>query len=172
MDIMGLLVPILSGSPEIKGKLESVFGQPVDHISKCVSQFMDGIKNGPGLVDKQLQKQQRFMHIYQSGLRMGFQDYQAQIAAADCAGYPVIDVANSFAQRRGWNCTIQEIQQLHDKIMPRFMQMGRKTGLFQTEKKTQTAPKGIPSVQVTGSAKQPPWRTAEQPKGAPVPPVK
>ena len=75
MDIMGLLVPILSGSPEVKNKLESVFGQPVDHISKCVSQFMDGIKSGPGLVDKEVQKQQRFMHIYQSGLRMGFQDW-------------------------------------------------------------------------------------------------
>ena len=51
MEFMGLLVPVLSGSTEIKGKLESVFGQPVDNISKCVSQFMDGIKNGPGLVE-------------------------------------------------------------------------------------------------------------------------
>ena len=52
MDIMGLLVPVLSGSPEIKGKLESVFGQPVDHISKWVSKCIYGIKNGPCLVYK------------------------------------------------------------------------------------------------------------------------
>lgn len=169
MDVMGLLVPILSGSPEVKSKLQTVFGQPVEHISKCVSQFMDSIKSGPGIVDKQLQKQQRFMHIYQSGLRMGFQDWQSEIAAADCAGYPIIDVANSFAQRRGWDCTIEQIQQLHNKIMPRFLQMGRKTGLFQQEQKTAQSNKGIPTVQVTNAAKEPPWRAAQ--KSAPVPPV-
>jgi hypothetical protein len=37
---------------------------------------------------------------------MGFQDWEAEIAAADCAGYPIIDVANSFAERRGWDCSV------------------------------------------------------------------
>lgn len=65
MDIMGLLIPVLSSSPQVKTKIESIFGQPVQHVSKCVSQFMDGIKSGPGVIDKDLQKQQRFMQVYQ-----------------------------------------------------------------------------------------------------------
>lgn len=77
MDIVGVLIPMLSSSPEFKTKLEAVFGQPVEHVSKCISQFMDGIKAGPGLVDKEALKQQRFMHVYQSGLRMGFQDWES-----------------------------------------------------------------------------------------------
>ena len=166
MDLMGILVPVLSGSPQVKSRVQALFGQPVQYVSKCVSQFMDQVKAGPGLVDQQAQKQQRFMHIYNSGIRMGFQDWQAQIAAADCAGYPIIDVANSFAQRRGWNVTIEEIQQLHARIMPVFMDRGKKTGLFQAQKTAQK--RGIPNVQVTTGAKQPPWRSSMPPptKGA------
>lgn len=164
--MMGVLLPMLSGSPQIKSKVQAVFGQPVDHVSKCISQFLDQVKAGPGLVDQQALRQQRFMHIYQSGLRMGFQDWQAQIAAADCAGYPIIDVANSFAQRRGWNCSIEQIQQIHEKIMPLFMQRGKKTGLFQSEKSVPQK-KGIPSVQVNQVIKQPPWRNGQEAKGAP-----
>jgi hypothetical protein len=52
MNIMGLLVPLMSSSPQVKQKVEGVFGQPVDHVSKCISQFMDSIKSGPGLVDQ------------------------------------------------------------------------------------------------------------------------
>lgn len=171
MDMMGLLIPVLSGSPQLKSRVQTLFGQPVEHVSKCVSQFMDQIKSGPGLIDQQAQRQQRFMHIYNSGLRMGFQDWQAQIAAADCAGYPIIDVANSFAQRRGWNVTIQEIQELHAKVMPKFMELGKKTGLFQAQKPVQK--QGIPSVQVNTAVKEPPWRTAASPvKGAPDPALK
>lgn len=167
MDIMGLLIPALSASPQVKTKLESVFGQPVDHVSKCISQFLDGIKAGPGLVDKDLIKQQRFMHVYQSGLRMGFQDWEAEIAAADCAGYPIIDVANSFAERRGWDCSVEQIQQLHSKIMPAFMQKGKQTGLFQSDKPTQQKQKGIPAVQVKQRQKDPPWRNSQMVKSTP-----
>lgn len=167
MDIMGLLIPVLSSSPQVKTKIESIFGQPVQHVSKCVSQFMDGIKSGPGVIDKDLQKQQRFMQVYQSGLRMGFQDWQAQIAAADCAGYPIIDVANSFAQRRGWDCSIEQIEQLHAKIMPVFMEKGRKAGLFQADKPS-AVKKGIPSVQVKQTQKDPPWRHSATGSGAAV----
>lgn len=169
MDIMGLLVPMLSSSPQFKTKLEAVFGQPVEHVSKCISQFMDGIKSGPGLVDKEALKQQRFMHVYQSGLRMGFQDWQAQIAAADCAGYPIIDVANSFAQRRGWECSVDEIKQLHSKIMPQFMEKGRLIGLFKPQDTKTTMPKGIPAVKMVQKSKEPPWRTGRVNSG--VPPV-
>lgn len=168
MDIMGLLVPMLSSSPQFKTKLEAVFGQPVEHVSKCISQFMDGIKSGPGLVDKEALKQQRFMHVYQSGLRMGFQDWESQIAAADCAGYPIIDVANSFAQRRGWECSVDEIKQLHAKIMPQFMEKGRLIGLFKPQDTKTTMPKGIPAVKMVQKSKEPPWRTG---KVIGVPPV-
>ena len=169
MDIMGLLVPMLSSSPQFKTKLEAVFGQPVEHVSKCISQFMDGIKSGPGLVDKEALKQQRFMHVYQSGLRMGFQDWQSQIAAADCAGYPIIDVANSFAQRRGWECSVDQIKQLHAKIMPQFMEKGRLIGLFKPQDTKTTMPKGIPAVKMVQKSKEPPWRTGRVNSG--VPPV-
>ena len=167
MDIMGLLVPLMSSSPEIKSKIEGIFGQPVDHVSKCVSQFMDGIKSGPGLVDQQALRQQRFMHIYQSGLRMGFQDWQAQIAAADCAGYPIIDVANSFSQRRGWDCSVEQIQELHKQIMPKFMEKGKQLGLFKSEATGQK--KGIPVIQVKKDVKDPPWRMSGVVKGTPAP---
>lgn len=156
MDIVGLLVPLLSGSPEVKAKVQGLFGQPVDHVSKCVSKLMDDIKSGPGLIDKQAQMQQRFMHIYQSGLRMGFQDWQAEIAAADCAGYPIIDVANSFAQSRGWECSVQQIQQLHSQIMPKFMERGKQIGLFKDSAPTKKS--GIPQVQIKKQTKEPPWR--------------
>ena len=169
MDVMGLLVPMLSSSPQFKTKLEAVFGQPVEHVSKCISQFMDGIKSGPGLVDKEALKQQRFMHVYQSGLRMGFQDWQSQIAAADCAGYPIIDVANSFAQRRGWECSVDQIKQLHAKIMPQFMEKGRLIGLFKPQDTKTTMPKGIPAVKMVQKSKEPPWRTGRVNSG--VPPV-
>ena len=161
MDVMGLLIPMLSSSPEVKTKLEAIFGQPVEHVSRCISQFMDGIKSGPGLVDKEALKQQRFMHVYQSGLRMGFQDWESQIAAADCAGYPIIDVANSFAQRRGWQCSVDQIKQLHAKIMPQFMEKGRLIGLFKPQDTSVTQPKGIPAVKMVQKVKDPPWRTAQ-----------
>ena len=169
MDIVGVLIPMLSSSPQFKTKLEAVFGQPVEHVSKCISQFMDGIKSGPGLVDKEALKQQRFMHVYQSGLRMGFQDWQSQIAAADCAGYPIIDVANSFAQRRGWECSVDQIKQLHAKIMPQFMEKGRLIGLFKPQDTKTTMPKGIPAVKMVQKSKEPPWRTGRVNSG--VPPV-
>lgn len=156
---MGLLIPLMSSTPELKGKIEGVFGQPVDHVGKCISQFMDSIKKGPGLIDQEALRQQRFIHIYQSGLRMGFQDWQAQIAAADCAGYPIIDVANSFAQRRGWDCSIEEIQELHQQVMPKFMEKGKQLGLFKDSAPTQK--KGIPSMQIKKTVKDPPWRQAQ-----------
>lgn len=131
---------------------------------------MDSIKSGPGLVDQQALRQQRFMHIYQSGLRMGFSDWQSEIAAADCAGYPIIDVANSFAQRRGWDCSIEQIQELHKQIMPKFMEKGRQLGLFKAEAPMQN--KGIPAIQVKGQIKDPPWRQPGVVKSAPTPQVK
>lgn len=75
MDIQGFLVPILMNTPQLRGKIEGICQQPVDHVMKCVSSFMDQLHSGPGLVDKSLVMQQRFQQVYNAGLRMGFSDW-------------------------------------------------------------------------------------------------
>lgn len=164
MDIQGFIVPLIMNSPQFKQKIQGICGQPVQHVAKCISQFMDQLQTGPGLVDKQLAMQQRFQQVYGAGLRMGFSDWESQLCAADCAGYKLIDVAMAFAQRRGWDCSIQQLQAIHKQLMPRFMQRGRQVGLFQAAQ-SQVKQQGIPSVGVTNKAQGgvPPWRNKQQP---------
>lgn len=164
MDIQGFIVPLLMNSPQVKQRIQGICGQPVQHVAKCISQFMDQMKTGPGLVDKQQVMQQRFQQVYSAGLRMGFSDWQSQLCAADCAGYKLIDVAMAFAQRRGWDCSIQQLEAIHKQLMPRFMQRGRQVGLFQAPQ-NQVKQQGIPSTGTPAKAPggQPPWRNKQQP---------
>lgn len=159
MDIQGFIVPILMNTPQLRAKIQGICQQPVDHVMKCVSGFMDQLNSGPGLIDKGLVMQQRFQQVYSAGLRMGFSDWESQLCAADCAGYKLIDVATSFAQRRGWDCSIEQLQNLHNTIMPRFMKRGRQVGLFQPQQESKTKQEGIPVTsgnQTRGGT--PPWR--------------
>lgn len=164
MDLQSLIVPLISTSPEWKTKIESITGQPIDHVARCINEFLDKMKSGPGIVDEELVRQSRFEHIYQAGLRMGFADWESEIAAAGIAGYSPIDIAMSFANNRGWETSVEEIENIAKTIAPRFMKKGKECGLFKDEEKKTAGPM-IPRTEVKTSGTVPPWRNQNQPAG-------
>lgn len=163
MDLQSLIVPLISTSPEWKAKIESITGQPVDHVARCINEFLDHMKSGPGIIDEELVKQTKFEHIYQAGLRMGFADWESELAAAGIAGYSPIDIAMSFAKNRSWDVTAEEVENIAKTIAPRFMKKGKEYGLFKDEP-VKSSPE-IPKVQVKTAGTTPPWRTQNQPAG-------
>ena len=160
MELQDLLLPLIQNSPKLQHKLESVFGQPANHVLKSFNNFMNEIKSGPGIVNKGAEQQAIFSRIYQGGMAMGFSDWESELMAASIAGYTPMDVCISFRNKRGWkDTTVERVQMLMDTTAPRFIEKGRQTGLI--PKETEIPEEGIPNCERSTIGGKAPWETEE-----------
>lgn len=156
MDLMTIAMSFVKSNPQLLSAIETAVGQPIDHIGKCLSACVENISTGPGIRDIEAEKQQKFNYIYNAGLKMGFSDWESEIAAAGYSGYSPVDIALSFEQNRGWSVSAEEIENLAKTIAPRFNDLAVKYNFIQPPKAQQV---GIPnSVKRNTSGGTPPWR--------------
>lgn len=133
MDLQQILTLFLNSNPKWRTKLENVTGQPSDYSIKCVNNFLEELRKGPGL-KKPADKLQEFNANYQLVMGLGgFQEYEAQILAADMSGFTLAEVAQHFRMNLGWDTNVDEIQQIHEAALPKFKELGKKAGLFKDD---------------------------------------
>ena len=165
MDLQQILTLFLNSNPKWRTKLEGLTGQPSDYSIKCVNNFLEDLRKGPGL-KKPADKLQEFNANYQLVMGLGgFQEYEAQILAADMSGFTLAEVAQHFRMNLGWDTNVDEIQQIHEAALPRFKELGKKAGLFKEDTSTTNNTGTPPNFGGTTKRKTnsdglevPPWR--------------
>ena len=153
MELDSLLLPLIQTNPKWKSIIENITHQPVDHVIKSVTKMLDDIKSGPGLKNLEAERQATFNYMYEAGLKMGFTDWESEIAAAGHAGYSPIDIAISFTRNRGWDATAEEIENISKSLAPRFNKKAEQYGIIQPKQE-----EGIPKVEPKTQGGIPPWR--------------
>lgn len=154
MEIDTLILPLVEHNPKWKAMIENATGQPVNYVMKSLSEFLDKIKSGPGIQNLEAEKQNMFNYLYEAGIKMGFTDWESEIAAAGHAGYSPVDIAISFSRNRGWDATAEEIENIARNLAPRFNAKAEKFGVIQTKKEES----GIPKTEPKTTGGEPPWR--------------
>lgn len=145
MDLQQILTLFLNSNPKWRSKLEAMTGQPSEYSIKCVNNFLEELRRGPGL-KKPADKLQEFNANYQLVMGLGgFQEYEAQILAADMSGFTLAEVAQHFRMNLGWDTNVDEIQHIHEEALPRFKELGKKAGLFK-EDNTSSDSNGVPNL--------------------------
>lgn len=166
MNLQQILQMFLKSNPTWARKLESITGQPTDYSIKCINDFLDRLRQGPGLV-KPEDRGIAFKANYQLVMGLGcFQDHEAQILAADMSGFTLAELTQHFRMNLNWDTTIDEVESIYNTILPKFKEVGKRAGLFKEEKPVDL---GIPSVgnssQVTdGKLATPPWKIKSEVK--------
>lgn len=166
MDLQQILNMLLRSNSKWAKKLESITGQPVDHSIKCFNEFLEQLNKGPGL-KKTEDKAAEFNANYQMVMGLGFQDHEAQILAADMSGFSLAEITQHFRLHLHWDTNIDEVQRIHDELMPRFKAIGKRAGIFKDDKPDEGP--AIPIVNKTntnldnGELCEPPWKTKQQP---------
>ena len=87
MDLQQILTLFLNSNPKWRSKLEAMTGQPSEYSIKCVNNFLEELRRGPGL-KKPADKLQEFNANYQLVMGLGgFQEYEAQRYKTQYASY-------------------------------------------------------------------------------------
>ena len=154
MDMFSLIVPVVTGNPQVKGAIESIFNQPADYVLENFNKFLGDVSKGPGIKNTEAEKVALFNRYFQGGLSMGFADWESELASALLAGYTPMDVCISFRQNRGWKeTTIDNINVLAENVTPRFVTKAKECGLIPKE----TTPSGVPVTEIKTQGGKPPW---------------
>ena len=162
--MINTILMFLKSQPKFKMTVESLTGQPIEHVANCFAGFVQQIGQGPGIKQTAEQKNAVFQRLYNGGRSMGFSDWESELCAAILAGFQPIDVCNSFRIRRNWpDTTIDRINQQAELVMPRFLEAGKKCGLIPPEAFPENT---IPQTEINTAGGVAPWNQNMPTNGA------
>lgn len=162
--MINTILMFLKSQPKFKTTVESLTGQPIEHVANCFAGFIQQIGQGPGVQRTAEQKNATFQRLYNGGRSMGFADWEAELCAAILSGFQPMDVCISFRQRRNWNdATVERINKLAEAVMPRFLEAGKKCGLIPPEAFPENT---IPQTEINTAGGVAPWNQNMPTNGA------